>query len=273
MNGMIGVIRMSEPYQKIMNTQLKKGEIAILWLGQAGFLIKDDTGVIIVIDPYLSDCGERLKGFVRQSPKSITADELKPDLYITTHLHFDHFDFDAIPVVARQSDSIFLGPESCCEKFLEIGIEPERTYKLNLEKEIILKNIKITAVFADHGNLAPDAVGLLINLNGVLLYFSGDTAYRPDQLSWIADNPPDISFLSINGKYGNLDSGEGALLARDIKTKMAIPCHYGTFKEHGGDPISFTAKMNLVFPECQVILMNQNDVVIYRLQAACQIHQ
>lgn len=260
---MTGVIEVSEAYQKIMTAPLKKGEIAILWLGQAGFLIKDDNSTTVVIDPYLSDCGERLKGFVRRSPKSITADELKPDLYITTHLHFDHFDYDTLPIVASHSDSIFLGPESCCLKLAEYNLEPTRIIQLNLQKEIEYKNIKITAVFADHGSLSPDAIGILMTFNGIILYFSGDTAYRPEQLTWLAENPPDISFLSINGKFGNLNASEGARLAHDIKTKNAVPCHYGTFNEHGGDPLSFAAEMSILAPDCQVICMEQNELLLY----------
>jgi L-ascorbate 6-phosphate lactonase len=260
------VIEVSEPYQKIMNAQLKKGEIAILWLGQAGFLIRDENGTTVVIDPYLSDCGERLKGFVRQSPKSITADELKPDLFITTHLHFDHFDYDAIPIIASQSESVFLGPESCCSKLLEFGLEPDRLVQLDLGKDMTYNNIKITAVFADHGSMSPDAIGILMNINGIILYFSGDTAYRPEKLIWLAENPPDISFLSINGKYGNLNASEGAHLAQEIKTKFAVPCHYGTFIEHGGDPLSFAAEMGVLAPECQVICMEQNELILYPQQ-------
>ncbi|MZQ99402.1 MAG: hypothetical protein GT601_17185 [Acidaminobacter sp.] len=255
---------MSESYEKIVNCKLNNREIAILWLGQAGFLIKSSDGIIIAIDPYLSDCGERIKGFVRQSQKSVSAEDLKPNLYITTHLHFDHFDYDAIPIVAKQSNAIFLGPESCCLKLLEIGLDSTRIIPLHLDKEIEYKSVKIKSVFADHGTLSPDAVGILMRINGTVLYFSGDTAYRPEKLTWLAESTPDLSFLSINGNFGNLNAAEGACLASDLKTKIAIPCHYGTFIEHGGDPLNFQAEMGIIAPACQVIIMNQEDLLIYK---------
>ena len=31
------------------------GEIAVIWLGQAGFLFEDAGGVSIAVDPYLTD--------------------------------------------------------------------------------------------------------------------------------------------------------------------------------------------------------------------------
>ena len=50
----------------------------------------------MVLDPYLTECGERIRGFKRLSPMLIAPEELAVDYYVTSHLHFDHFDYDAI---------------------------------------------------------------------------------------------------------------------------------------------------------------------------------
>lgn len=49
----------------------------------------------MVLDPYLTECGERIRGFKRLSPMLIAPEELAVDYYVTSHLHFDHFDYDA----------------------------------------------------------------------------------------------------------------------------------------------------------------------------------
>lgn len=244
-------------------TRLRPGEIALLWLGQAGFVIKDSDETVIAIDPYLSDCGERIKGFKRLTPKLLAPGDLEPDIYITTHIHFDHFDFDAVPIVSACPRTVFYGPGSCVEKYLQLGIEKERVHLLECGTEITRKGIKIKAVFADHGTLAPDAIGVLLTVKGIRMYFSGDTAYRPELMKDVIDFAPDIAVLSVNGKFGNLNSEEGAKLAAMIGAKIAIPCHFWTFREHGGDPQSFAEEMKKHSPQCLARFMHQGEMLRY----------
>ncbi|GAA0181271.1 MBL fold metallo-hydrolase [Clostridium sediminicola] len=247
----------------IATTNVKNGEIAIFWLGQAGFLLKDSNDTTVVIDPYLSDCGERMKGFKCLSPKLITPSELKPDIYITTHNHFDHFDYDTIPIVSSNHQTRFMGPKTCVDLFLEMGIKKEKVVLLEKRNPITYKNITIQAVFADHGTLAPDTIGVLLTVNGVKIYIAGDTAYRPDKIQDAIDFKPDIVILSINGKFGNLNCEEGAKYAKLTGAKLAIPCHFWTFKEHGGDVLSFTAEMEKHAPDCKENFMYQGEKLIY----------
>lgn len=248
---------------EITTTDVKKDEIAIFWLGQAGFLIKDNNGTTIVIDPYLSDCGERMKGFKRLSPKLISPSELKPDIYITTHNHFDHFDYDTIPIVSSNPQTHFMGPKTCVDLFLEMGIKKEKVNLLEKSKPIIHKNITLQAVFADHGTLAPDTIGLLLTVNGIRIYIAGDTAYRPDKIQDAIDFKPDIVILSINGKFGNLNSEEGSKYAKLTGAKIAIPCHFWTFKEHGGDLQSFSEEMRKHVQDCKTNFMHQGEKFVY----------
>ena len=53
----------------------------------------------MAVDPYLTNCGERIRGFKRLSPMLLPAEDFAPDYYVITHTHFDHLDYDAIPVV------------------------------------------------------------------------------------------------------------------------------------------------------------------------------
>jgi L-ascorbate 6-phosphate lactonase len=151
------------------------------------------------------------------------------------------------------------------DKYLELGIKKERVSLLGCGTEITEKNIMIKAVFADHGRLAPEAIGILLNINGIKLYFSGDTAYRPEMIKDVIDFAPDIAILSVNGKFGNLNSEEGAKLASDIGAKIAIPCHYWMFKEHGGDPQLFEEEMKKHSPQCLTKFMCQGEMFRYSL--------
>ena len=59
--------------EKIKDTKVEKGEIALFYLAQAGFCIKTTSNKIIVIDAYLSDAAERLFSFKRMIPSVIRA--------------------------------------------------------------------------------------------------------------------------------------------------------------------------------------------------------
>ena len=103
--------------ENIRRTGVLPGELAVCWLGQAGFLLKDCQGKVLVIDPYLSNCGEQMRGFKRLSPILLAPEELTPDYYLITHLHFDHFDYETVPkILERGTSPLFLGPSSCREK-------------------------------------------------------------------------------------------------------------------------------------------------------------
>ena len=61
------------------------GELVICWLGQAGFYLKDHEGTVFLIDPYFSNCGERIRGFKRLSAQLCGPEDIRPDYYCITH--------------------------------------------------------------------------------------------------------------------------------------------------------------------------------------------
>lgn len=224
----------------IQHALVDSGELAMCWLGQAGFLLKDAAGNALVIDPYLSNCGEKMRGFKRLSPFLIEPEELETDYYVVTHQHFDHFDYESIPRVAKGPRvPLFLGPSSCQELLAEAGVGPERRRALDRGGVYQDQAVRIQAVCADHGDMAPDAIGVFLEMGGHRLYFSGDTAFREDIIREAAAFKPDIAVLSINGRFGNMNAAEGAEAARLCGAQYAVPCHFWTFAEHGGDPGEF----------------------------------
>ncbi len=246
----------------IRSVSAAAGEVAVCWLGQAGFFLKDERGNTLVLDPYLSNCGERMRGFKRLSAMLIGPEELAPDYHVTTHLHFDHFDYDAIPVIAQNSPkTLFLGPSSCVNKFQEIGVPGGRCYRLDRGDVYKDRAITIQAVLADHGDMAPDAIGVLLEMGGHRLYFSGDTAFHEDLFERVADFGPDAAFLSINGQFGNMDAREGADAALLTGAPNAVPCHCWTFAEHKGDPGAFCDALRDA-ARCRAVCFRQGEIQI-----------
>jgi L-ascorbate 6-phosphate lactonase len=250
---------------RIASTRVKKGEIAIFWLGQAGFVIKDSEDRVIAIDPYLSDCCERAFGFKRMIPKLIEPGDLDLDLLITSHDHFDHFDIDAVPLLMANGKTKLLGSIAAINKAKEIGIDQGRITSMKPGDIMELEGITVNAVYADHGELAPDALGIVLDLSGIKIYYAADTAYNPEVVKTARQVKPDIIIVPINGQYGNLNSEEAAMLARDSGAKVAVPCHFWTFIIHRGDPQEFEVTMKKYAPECKVKFLHQGEMFTYKL--------
>jgi L-ascorbate metabolism protein UlaG (beta-lactamase superfamily) len=95
------------------------------------------------------------------------------------------------------------------------------------------RDITVTATFARHeepGVLAEDAVGYLVILGGVTLWHAGDTDHDA-RLRSLADAGIDAAFLPINGGRSNMNAYEAALLAWELKAKLAIPMRCGMWPD------------------------------------------
>lgn len=262
--------------EEIRQARVDPGELAICFLGQAGFLLKDSGGHTLAIDPYLSNCGERMRGFKRLSPMLLPPEDFTPDYYVVTHLHFDHFDYDAIPVIAKHTDKThFLGPASCMRQLQELAISPARCSRLDRGEEYRDEAVTLQAVLADHAQMAPDAIGLLAEMGGHRLYFSGDTCFREELFREVGAYGPEVAVLSVNGQFGNLNAQEGAKAAELIGADYAVPCHCWTFAEHEGNPGEFCrclgqskASIPLCFRQGEICVLNRAGKFIRKKETA-----
>ena len=216
-------------------------------LGQAGFIVKSRNGQLLAIDLYLSNCVERLeghKGFKRLLPQIHGASDLSFDYVFCTHPHLDHYDIDSIPEMVSCGAKLFCSLD--CEKLNKqllmnyyndsiIYVKPGDHYKIG--------DFEISFVNCDHGTGARDAVGVIIKVDGKIIYEVGDCCLRLDRISEIP-KPLDILISPINGAYGNMNSDDTVVLAENLKPAITIPCHYGMFASHGGDLKRFYDLMN-----------------------------
>src|SRR5262245_56188279 len=122
------------PALELKEMQLEKGQLAVYFLGQSGFLMKTDSCQYIVIDPYFSDYCEKQIGphFKRLVPSLIDPedlDELGLSLYLMTHHHEDHLDPIGIKAMHNQSFPFF-GPPTALEIVEGLGIAANRLFTL-----------------------------------------------------------------------------------------------------------------------------------------------
>ncbi len=210
----------------------------LFFVGQAGFIIKSSSGKLLAVDLYLSNCVERIEGhigFKRLLPQILDPSTLAFDYIICTHPHLDHFDADAIPEMVSKGSKLFCSVE--CEKLVhQLHMEyynAQITYVRPGDKTVI-GDYEITFVNCDHGKGAPDAVGVVVKVDGKTIYEVGDSCLRLDRIGEILQ-PLDVLISPINGMYGNMNSDDTVTLAETLKPAVTIPCHYGMFTSHGGD--------------------------------------
>ena len=241
------------------------GEVAVFYLAQAGFYFKAADGKTVCIDPYLSDCCERLFGFKRMVPAPLAATELRADFLVATHSHTDHLDPDLLERVKLEPETRFVGSPDCQSVYRQAGIDDGRVTILAAGEDKTLDGIGYRAVYADHGELAPDAVGFLIRLGGITVYDTGDTSYCPERLvASLGTVDVDIMLAPINSAYGNLGHENAVRLAALIQPRVLIGCHFGMFIEHGGDPGAFLDFAKKALPGTVTpIIMAPGERLIY----------
>lgn len=205
--------------------------MTVKFIGQSGYMLKTDRSEII-IDPYLSDSVNRVAGRPRMLPIPISPCDIKCDAVICTHNHLDHLDPDT---VADMPDTqLFITTNEGKEELLKLG--KSNTYALSVGESITAGDFEITAVFADH---TVEAFGVIVRAEGKTLYFSGDTLYN-DKLFNISEYKPDITFICINGRLGNMNYKEALSTAEKIGARINIPNHYDMFESNSENPELFS---------------------------------
>ena len=250
---------MSELAAKIRETSVPEGSLAIFWISQAGFVYKTPGGAVIYVDPYLSNCVERLYRYKRIMGTPIEAEDVEADYVVSTHAHEDHLDIDAIPVLLRKPRTVFVGAPDCEEGYHAMGVPDSRFHILHVGEELGFDDFRLAGVYADHGELAPHALGIMLHVGPIRVWQVGDSAYRPERWQEVFAAGVDVIVPPINGAFGNLDAREAAQLAGQSGAKVAIPCHFWMFAEHNGNPGAFLDACRQYAPGVQPRLMTQGE--------------
>lgn len=239
------------------------GSTCIFSLGQAGFIVKSKSGRLLAIDPYLSDCVEHLEGhmgFKRLLPKILAPQELEFDVVIATHGHPDHFDVDAMPGLMANGKTVLYASVGCEKLVKESAIDAERVIYVRPQERAVTGEFQFSFVNCDHGTSAPDAVGVIIEADGKRIYEAGDTCLRLDRIGEItADGGLDVMIAPINGAFGNMNETECAELSGALHPCLTVPCHYGMFASHGGNPGKFFDVMRTKYPHSRMLFMAQGE--------------
>lgn len=257
---------------RIRQLAVAPGSVAIVWLGQAGYLLKTANGTIVMIDPYLTDWAETQWGLARQIPPAVDPAVIQPDLLLVSHWHEDHLD---VPLVKQWSAAgatgTFVGPLTCTVRAPIWGWPADRVVEIDTGQQRTVADIAITATFARHETPsapAPEAIGFLLEVDGLKIWDVSDTEYDA-RLRPLANEGVDVMIVPINGVGGNLSTHEAALLAWYVQPRVVIPMHYNMWRpEDFGpgatlDPLEFAATYAKLGGTGEVRILDVGEIAIF----------
>lgn len=230
--------------------------LGIEWLGQSCYLYRFPSGFVVCLDPYLSYATGSGKTRERLTPIVVPASQLEADVVITTHDHVDHFDEHSLRPIAERAGTIFVGPASCREHWLAMELPAERFLRLDQGESLNVAGVGLTATPAEHSSgQARDAIGVVMEAGGFRVYQVGDSEYTEAVLEGVRDVRPDLMTVPINGRGGNMDHAQAALLTRAVGPRVVIPMHYGMFRNNTADPQDFVDACRAAGVEARVVVM------------------
>ncbi|MDW5265988.1 MULTISPECIES: MBL fold metallo-hydrolase [Acidobacteriaceae] len=264
--------------QTIRDYRVPPDAIAIWYLGQNGFLLKDATGPLIGIDLYLTNsCADKFAQLPyrldRQLPIFIEPEDLDIDVFITTHSHDDHADPETIRRLTKTRTSSFLGPFDSMRVYQECGI-PLSSCRLIHPGEMVSigSSVTVQATFA----LPTDATdlnhtGMLFQFsNGISFYNSGDTAYS-EGLTSLLPTDVEICAICINGGFHNLSPMQAATIAKAIRPRVVLPCHYDMMVNNVGSPEMLRVALDLLGSNADFFIMKYYEPWLYKLRQDQQL--
>lgn len=209
-------IMSSQEYMRsIRSFSVPEGALAVWFLGQKGFLLKDSISPLIAIDLYLTNSCAQLPNDLnyrldRQLPIFIEPEDLDVDIFLTTHSHQDHADPETISRVPKTGHTVFAGPFNAIKVFEECGVPQQALRMLHPGQTFDLGTATVQATFAlptDTTDL--NHTGLLVTFsNGITFYNTGDTACQTGYPCFFRKRRRSRQLLHL---YGN---GPGHLLHR-----------------------------------------------------------
>lgn len=199
----------------------------ITWLGHSGFRF-DIGDQVLLVDPWL-------KGNPMFPAEHEAAAIAGVTAIFVTHGHGDHF-ADATRLALATGATVYSGHE-ISDFLLHKG--QVKSVGFARGGTVTLGNVKVSMVPASHsssfdmepGNLgvAGAECGFIIQAEGHVIYFSGDTGIMAD-MGWIGEYyAPDIGILCAGGHYTMDMAGAAWAAKRYFNFKTVIPCHYKTF--------------------------------------------
>jgi N-acyl-phosphatidylethanolamine-hydrolysing phospholipase D len=251
----------------------------VTWVGHATLLIQLD-GVNVLTDPIWSDrAGPFGIGPRRLVPPGLAFDALPPiHAVVISHDHYDHLDVRTVQQLERAHHPTFFVPLGLGPWLTARGVR--RVVELDWWQEHVHRGLTFVATPAQHGSGRglTDQNARLWASWAVLgaqrrFFFAGDTGYTP-AMAEIGRRlgPFDAAAIPIGGysaftaRHPNhVSPEEGAQLFEDVRGRLLVPMHWGTFtlnrEPHREPPARLLAEARRRGLEARVVVLSQGQSI------------
>jgi L-ascorbate metabolism protein UlaG (beta-lactamase superfamily) len=221
------------------------GRVAITFIGHSTFLIRTASAVILTDPVFTTHAGP----FGRSGPRRVRPPAIAPavlppvDLVLVSHNHYDHLQPSSLRLFADRAR--YVTPLGISR---QLGLPPEggsQVQELDWWQKTTAGPVEITCVPAQHFSARTPFdrdktlwCGFLVRVDGVRIYFAGDSGYSP-HFAEIGHRYPgiDLALLPIGAYEPRWFMGpvhmnpEDAVRAHmDVRPRVSIGMHFGTFQ-------------------------------------------
>ena len=138
--------------------------------------------------------------------------------------------------IVRYGDTVLPMDESLILSAVDISGRGGLYFALDIPTQKV-GDFEIRFIRSDHGEGAPLEVGVIVTVDGKNILEVGDTSLHLDwKEEYLSAGQLDVLIAPINGAYGNLNEQEQVDLTKLLQPKLTVPCHFGMFASHGGNP-------------------------------------
>jgi L-ascorbate metabolism protein UlaG (beta-lactamase superfamily) len=215
--------------------RLRHGQMAVTWIGHASFLIQF-TDLNVLVDPNFANWLFLLKRIKRAGMR---IRDLPPiDLVLLTHAHYDHFHKPTLRKLPHPKIGVM--PWGVGDLARDLGFG--RIVELDWWESFAQRDWKVTFTPSQHWGARTlhdhhrGYGGFVLEHQGRKIYHAGDSAYF-EGFTEIGDKlRPEIALLPIGAYHPetfrrvHMGPDEAVQAFRDLRAKVLVPMHYGTFK-------------------------------------------
>lgn len=216
---------------------LPEGDYA-LWIGHASLWLSLGN-TTVAIDPVMGN----IPMYRRHTPLPIPIDQLRANVILITHAHYDHFDKPSVLALLKSNPKSIIVAPAGFWRYLKGHIEREKCFELEWWESVMIEGLFITLVPSKHwSKRTPFDTnkalwgGYILQNKEHCVYHSGDTAMG-EHFQEIGEKfEIDEAFLPI-GAYrpeaimqaNHINPPEALEACTLLGAKTLLPIHYGTF--------------------------------------------
>jgi L-ascorbate metabolism protein UlaG (beta-lactamase superfamily) len=188
--------------------------VQIRYLGHSAFAVGLQDARTLLVDPFLT-------GNPRAAAQA--GDFRQVDFVLATHDHEDHLG-DSF-AICRTTGATFVGVYELAMRAAAEGIRVE---PMSIGGGIDVPGMRINMVNAQHGSGDGHSGGFVVEAEGKVVYFAGDTALFGDMALFGDLWDLDLAVLPVGDRF-TMGPAHAAKAVEMLRPRHVIPCHYATF--------------------------------------------